>query len=534
MRLKTKLAITLVATLASTSLWAGTYTFAHTPNPTPSPSTVTGQVRYQQPAGDTTQETEIQLDLPAGFIATVGVPNPAGTTQCVIMNAGTRIRAVPPSGGGAPLAEGTYGCDFTITVPAGQTAGPKPLTVVAGFPECNGAPAPAVCAAPVNPTITIGAGGGGTAPTVGPLAPTTLTGGSGSVPVNVLTAGTAGGSLALSCSIPATAPSNFTITAGALRTINAPATVGANAPAIALTCVPQAAATTATLTCTQDATPDPDPAALTAVITCPAAVVGPTPEFSSVPVAPGPVTLAGTVGGPAATATITVTNTEVGSPNLTLATSGLVAPLSVSPANGSVAAGASQAFTVSCATTAMGTFNQMLTFTTNDPDDGEGTVVFNVNCTIAAAPVATPEFTSMPPAGTTITLNGSTGGTSPTSLVTVTNSEPATTLIVSAAITGAGLSVAPAGPVNIAGGASQAFTVSCATATAGTVNGVLTFTTNDPDDGEGTVTYPVTCNIITGGAQATAVPTLSTSGKLIAIFSVLGLGLLGFAVSRRT
>jgi hypothetical protein len=119
----------------------------------------------------------------------------------------------------------------------------------------------------------------GTAPTVNPLAAATLTAGTGTVPVTVATAGTATASLGLSCSIPATAPSNFAITAGATRTINAPAATGANAPAIGLSCVPQAAAVNATLTCTQTPTPAAVLPDLTATITCPAAIVA-TPSVS--------------------------------------------------------------------------------------------------------------------------------------------------------------------------------------------------------------------------------------------------------------
>jgi hypothetical protein len=55
----------------------------------------------------------------------------------------------------------------------------------------------------------------------------------------------------------------------------------------------------------------------------------------------------------------------------------------------------------------------------------------------------------------------------------------------------------------------------------------VTCTTNDAD--EGTLTFT-----INGTAVATAVPALGTLGKVLTIALVLGLGLLGFSLSRRT
>lgn len=115
------------------------------------------------------------------------------------------------------------------------------------------------------PTASLGAV---VQPPVGP----TNTVAAGSVPVNVVSGGAATASLTLTCTIPATGASAFTITGGGTRTLTAPATAGANAPDIGVSCVRQLAAVSATLTCAQNATPDPDPAALTATIDCPAGV----------------------------------------------------------------------------------------------------------------------------------------------------------------------------------------------------------------------------------------------------------------------
>jgi hypothetical protein len=110
-------------------------------------------------------------------------------------------------------------------------------------------------------------------PYLEPFAATTLTGGAGTVPVKVAGRGNAGSSLRLACAIGAGGPAAFAITGGATRTIAGPATIGPNNPAIALSCTPQAAPVTTTLTCEQTPTPATTPplAALTATITCPAA-----------------------------------------------------------------------------------------------------------------------------------------------------------------------------------------------------------------------------------------------------------------------
>jgi hypothetical protein len=118
-------------------------------------------------------------------------------------------------------------------------------------------------------SVVVG-GGGNVAPTAA-VAATTLTGGTGSVTPTITTPAQGTGSTVFACTIPATAPSNFAITSNASQTITS------STLPIGLSCVPQVAATTATLTCTQTATPGPNPANATATITCPAAVVGNTP-----------------------------------------------------------------------------------------------------------------------------------------------------------------------------------------------------------------------------------------------------------------
>jgi hypothetical protein len=190
-----------------------------------------------------------------------------------------------------------------------------------------------------------------TNPAAGPI----NTSGSGSVVVNVTGAGnsvTAGdASLALACTVPA-GTANFAITGGANRTINAPATLGANAPPIAFSCTRQAAAVPATITCTQTATPGPNPANLTAAIECPAGTTAPNPGVN-----PASGTAFNFVGNPstALSAPISFTNTGgTASYNVTGCTfSPVVAGYTVTGTFPiTVAAGGTAGITVGCTTPA--------------------------------------------------------------------------------------------------------------------------------------------------------------------------------------
>jgi hypothetical protein len=245
---------------------------------------------------------------------------------------------------------------FTISC-AATTAGPgtaQTLTIVhnGGAPgaaspvthsvTCNGVTGPSA------PTAALGAV---TNPGVGPI----NTSGSGSVVVNVTGAGnsvSAGdASLALACTVPA-GTASFAITGGANRTINAPATLGANAPPIAFSCTRQAAVVAATITCTQTATPGPNPANLTAAIECPAGTTAPNPGVN-----PASGTAFNFVGGPstALSSAISFTNTGGTAPyNITGCTfSPVVAGYTVTGAFPlAVAAGGSANINVGCTTPA--------------------------------------------------------------------------------------------------------------------------------------------------------------------------------------
>ena len=225
-----------------------------------------------------------------------------------------------------------------------------------------------------------------TAPTISPLANATLTGGTGSVPVNVATAGIATASVALNCTIPA-GTAAFAVTSGGTRTVNAPATVGANAPAIGLSCTPQATLQTATLTCTQTATPAPNPANLTATITCPAVVVVPVTISATTP--PGTVTLPSYFAGPApgTSSTGLSFNTTGGPSSLSCVASGAGYSAAPNPLN--LVVGTAGTVTVTYTGTALGTFAGTLTCTSNAPATG-GPFVYNLSTTVQAVPPAGP------------------------------------------------------------------------------------------------------------------------------------------------
>ena len=101
------------------------------------------------------------------------------------------------------------------------------------------------------------------------------------------------------------------------------------------------------------------------------------PEFASAPAAGATITLSVAFGS-TSTASLNVTNS--GEASLTAAPSGLSGVLSISPSTQqSIAAGATQAFTISCSPVAATTTTQTLTLTTNDAD--EGTNTYTVQCT---------------------------------------------------------------------------------------------------------------------------------------------------------
>lgn len=241
----------------------------------------------------------------------------------------------------------TISCNATS---AGDTVQTLSITHNGGAP---GAASPVThqitCRGITGPSAPTAALGTVTNPAVGPINTT----GTGSVVVNVLTAGnsvSAGdASLALNCSIPAGSAS-FAITGGGTRTITAPATVGANNPPIGFSCTRQAAAVAGTITCTQTATPGPNPAALTATVSCPAGTTAPNPG-----VTPASGTAFNFVGGPSTALSGSITFSNTGGTASYQVTNCAFSPAVVGyTVTGTypltVAAGGSQAISVGCTT----------------------------------------------------------------------------------------------------------------------------------------------------------------------------------------
>lgn len=107
-----------------------------------------------------------------------------------------------------------------------------------------------------------------------------------------------------------------------------------------------------------------------------------------------------------------------------------------------------------------------------------------------------------------MTINDVVGGGASTATLTVTNSGPAgasnLTLSAISGLSGV-LSITPAAPVNIAQGANQAFTISCAATSAGPTTQTLTITHNGAAPGAASpVTHQITCNGVTGPSAPVA------------------------------
>jgi hypothetical protein len=211
---------------------------------------------------------------------------------------------------------------------------------------------------------------------VGAVAPTTLTAGTGSVTPTITTPAQGAGSTVFSCSIPATAPSNFAIASNASQTLTnaAPAAIG-------LTCAPQAAATQATLTCTQTATPGPNPANATAVVTCPAALAGVSPGTVSGTTINLPVFSLPSTGSSRSLSFTSTGNASV----LSCTTTG--AGFSVAPNPLNLATGVPGSVTVSYTGTTVGTFTGTLTCTSNTAG---GPFVYPLGVVVSGAVVSVP------------------------------------------------------------------------------------------------------------------------------------------------
>jgi hypothetical protein len=274
---------------------------------------------------------------PAGAVnATINI------TSAGAVGAGqTAVTGCAITGAGA----GSFGA--VTTTPAGgvfntvTTAGSINLSCTRGASEataslsCTETATPTVAGSPFTRVWALTCPAETAVAPVAAVAATTLTAGSGSVTPTIVSPAQGAGSTLFECSIPATAPSNFAITSNANQTLTAAAPL-----AIGLSCVPQAAETTATLTCAQTATPGPNPPDATATITCPAAPAA-APELVYSPTQAAGVTFPSGPAG-AANATINITSsgavgigqTAVTDCAITGAGAASFGPVTTTPANG--------------------------------------------------------------------------------------------------------------------------------------------------------------------------------------------------------
>ncbi len=439
------------------------------------------------------------------------------------------------------VAVGEYVIAGTVVINASAGAAVNETITVSGV-SCGdqvGNKIPGACVGQ-NKIVAITAAGV-TPPTANIAGTATLTGGTGTVAVNVLTAGSAGGSLALACTIPATGASAFAITAGANRTLTGPAATGANAPAIGLTCVPGAAPVVATLSCAQTPTPASALPALTSQVTC--------------PVSPGVTITPNLLGGTAATpVTLTVANgtaqpvgTVVNITGLTVTGAGFVAPATGSwgactfgadatpPAAttsdpSAFTAGAQIVFNAASngtaqpqvigATRRVGQVSTIMTCPVLPAGTAPAATANVYRLVLAAgAPVVSAVTPVTAPGAVTLPAYNLPTGTSSTTLsFNIAGANGAVTCVAA----GAGYTVTPS-PLNLVVGTPGAVTVTYTGAAAGTFAGTLTCNAVAPSTG-GPFVYTLSTTVRAALAAPVQVPALGNISLMLLIAGFLGLG----------
>ncbi len=267
---------------------------------------------------------------------------------------------------------------------------------------------PAICAAdPVlnqdqrsKPRPNDGDGDGAAICDIGAFEADTIVAGYGSTPVQP-------GPIVVGSSIVGQGPINTTFNVfdtgtGPLK-VNTPKLAGVNAsdftvdPSLSLTINPDDLPQPITVGCTPSAlgnrmatltltTNDPTNIYVTYNLIC-IGTAAPAPAFGSTPAAPGPISIGNVLLGSTGSAPIVLKN--LGNAPLTVSTLALgsVNPADFSiPANFSatIAGGATQDLTISCAPLALGIRTATLTLSTNDPN--KATVLFNLTCTGTTLP----------------------------------------------------------------------------------------------------------------------------------------------------
>lgn len=474
-------------------------------------------------------QTEIVFD---NTQLTITPTSAGGNTGCQI-NSGTpntvTITSFVLSG---TMANGTL-CTLAVTAANPQTAGATYSLNVTNT-SCSDAMSDPVSCAETDATITVTGAPANTAPTValGPSGGLTLTGGTGNV-TGTVTDGTGTGSLDLSC----TTSSGFTISPSpAVQTI--PAT-GGSFTSIGVTCTPAAMPQSGTITCVQTPTPSETPARgdLTLALTCPVVVTGAvSPTINNIT-----GTTLSTVSGSNRTGTVTIDVATAGSATADLAVN---CSIPAGSAGFAVTAGATRTIIAPAALganapavglqcTPQSTLQTATLTCTRTASDGTtpGDTTATITCPAATAGTATPTITS------SLSLTGPSG--TPTSgTVNIGNSGTAAYDIVAPGCTitsGSGYTVSTIStPFNVPPGSVNAITVGCTPGTS-TPTGTLTCNHNASLVSGGVVTSNLTCSVAAPGpAPAVAVPTMGTAAKVLMALLMLGFGLVGFQLYRRS
>ncbi len=216
----------------------------------------------------------------------------------------------------------------------------------------------------------------------------------------------------------------------------------------------------------------------------------PPAALASVPAPDAIISINGTAGS-LASSSLQVSNAgAVGASALHVDASGLVTPLSVSPASVDVAVGTPRNLSISCSSAIPGTFSQVLSLASSDP--ARPLARYTINCIMAPPPG--PEFDALPPANTILPI-AAIAGLRSSSNIRIFN-RGSTSLTVSATQSG-GPAIAATTPGSpIAAGGFTDMQVSCGGTQRGQFLGTLTLTTNDAD--EGTVNFYVSCTVSSG------------------------------------
>jgi hypothetical protein len=230
-------------------------------------------------------------------------------------------------------------------------------------------------------------------------------------------------------------------------------------------------------------------------------VVAEAAEFDATPAAPGPISFVTNEDELAATS---ITLKNLGTTNLTITAIdvlGSPAPnpftFSTGPLPITIAPGATSNATVRCLSTTPANYSGTATLTTNDLDDGEINVVFNLSCRVN---LVAPEFGSTPGAGATFQFYTNPDTTPPlppptpfepfTTVVRITNSGNATLNYSLSGLSGF-FSSSPATPGNytVTAGDSTNISVTCSGANSSTVTQTLSIAHNDSNETPATYTF---------------------------------------------